>query len=451
MKYSSLNLNTDNEVFDEFIKIAENKIFKVVQEGDDSNVKDMKSLYDVSKEDKTGKELIEKAHPEKGETIESYLTDGGLVENQNQQQEIDIAIALKNPNTKVYKKTMAAKELADELIIIAEEMDVRGNEDLAAYADGILYRLDKTVLAGVGEIAEEALTGVAAKQIAKAVAPKAVAGVAGVAGAGASTSWIGSAGLLGAATPWVAAGVGVAAIAGALCLIVHFADPINFGVDTNLSSLLTCIDKYKQEQNKDSDMASRVLESLNETCSGIYKTRESYKKLMDALTSKLKTLTKVPETKDQLLNTSSKNIVQASNDKQVQETVEKINKNNEMYNSYIKQMNEKLMSISKYLESYFKATQDIAHSESGERGVLDTLSDVGKRWWGKVSNSLAEELVIALNVFIKSLLDDMNFRTQELHQLVSMMTSKVQADISQNFSSETSKVDPSQTSTTVPA
>ena len=70
MKYSSLNLNSDNEVLDELIKIAQDNQFKVIKPGNKNNPKDMKDLYDVGiTDDKTGKELIESAHPEKTDIL----------------------------------------------------------------------------------------------------------------------------------------------------------------------------------------------------------------------------------------------------------------------------------------------------------------------------------------------------------------------------------------------
>ena len=392
MKYSSLNLNSDNEVLDELIKIAQDNQVKVIKPGNKNNPKDMKDLYDVGiTDDKTGKELIESAHPEKTDILKSYTTDGGLIENQTQQQETILSIVNRDPSNRIYKKTLASKELADELLIIAEEMDVRGNLELSAYADSLLQKV----------------------------------------------SWLPAIPLAGKALM-----VAVPAILGGLYALVHETDPVNFGVDMNLQSLVLAIKEYKDSKPASADVSVDVLSELNVILSGIYNTREQYKKLIDSLSLDLKKLAPVPSSTDQLKSTKTEQIAPLTQSKEANELVNKINKYSSMYINYVSSIVPELNRVKNYLTNYFKQTQDLAESKTGERGTLEKIWDKTTEYLSKAKRSDEENLLDALSVFIKSLNDDIKMRTAEKDQLISMLTTKINYDISEKFSENPSSKSP---------
>ena len=382
MKYSSLNLNSDNEVLDELIKIAQDNQVKVIKPGNKNNPKDMKDLYDVGiTDDKTGKELIESAHPEKTDILKSYTTDGGLIENQTQQQETILSIVNRDPSNRIYKKTLASKELADELLIIAEEMDVRGNLELASYADSLLQNLEKK-------------------------------------------SWI----------PLVVGiGAGVASILGSYYTLAYQTDPVNFGVDTNLQSLVLAIKGYKDNKPASADVSVDVLSELNVILSGIYNTREQYKKLIDSLSLDLKKLAPVPSSTEQLKSVKTEQVAPLTQSKEANDLVNKINKYSSMYINYVSSIVPELNRVKNYLTNYFKQTQDLAKSETGKRGTFTQILEKTKEYISKTKKSDEDNIIDALSVFITSLNDDLKMRTAEKDQLISMLTTKINYDISEKF------------------
>jgi hypothetical protein len=387
MKYSSLNLDTNNEVFEELLRVGEDKIFKVVPEGNKRNVKDMKDLYDVSVEDQTGKELLEKAHPEKGETIESYLTDGGLVENLTKQQETDMTIALKNPSGRVYKKTMAAKELADELVIIAEEMDIRGQTQLASYADDILFRLEKK-----SELQKEAVP---------VLVPLLIA---------------------------------VPSILAAIFTTSHAMDPVDFGVDGNIKSLVLAINTFKTNNPAGAKMFEYTLTDLNNICGGLLKTREQYKKLISQLDSSLKNIAPLPSRKDEI---KAENISTLAESPDTKKIVEQINKYNDMYNSHMQKIIEALTTMQAALVENFKNVENMTQTDTGERGFWSDLWGNTVKLYDKSGKSDSQNLLDSLFALIKSLNAEVTTLKADKDELVRRYTSKLKYDISEQFTPET--------------
>jgi hypothetical protein len=110
-------------------------------------LEELEKKYNVDvTEDKTGRDLVDMAHPEKAEILNSYLKDADVVENANEQQDIMVDVALKGPtiNDIHHREVTAITELMDELVVIADEMDVRDQADLSSFADGILHGMVAT-------------------------------------------------------------------------------------------------------------------------------------------------------------------------------------------------------------------------------------------------------------------------------------------------------------------
>lgn len=158
-KYSEQIAMCDNsEVFREFLKITkaydngledyDDKVKPDNNYKSKSEVKDIEELYGkgVPNEDETGNELIEKAHKDTVEMINSYLNGAGTVKNDAQNHKITVDVASKTPSmSNIHTKNVCAiNDLTKELVIVAQEMDIRGESDLAAFADDMLERISET-------------------------------------------------------------------------------------------------------------------------------------------------------------------------------------------------------------------------------------------------------------------------------------------------------------------
>jgi len=97
--------------------------------------------------DKDGRDLIDQAHPDTAKIIDSYLEGGGIVENEQQAQDIDISVADKKPyyNDIHHKNISAAtKDLMYQLVLVADEMDIREQNDIAKFADTMIAGINKS-------------------------------------------------------------------------------------------------------------------------------------------------------------------------------------------------------------------------------------------------------------------------------------------------------------------
>jgi hypothetical protein len=110
--------NIDNSsVFKDFVKIAQS--YGWVKEADDAKV--IQDKYNIT--DGTGKELIDKAHPNEIWVAEA-LGDGGLVENQNEQHETLMSILYKMPEGSLIGRHA---ELVNSLTKTADQAYMKGN------------------------------------------------------------------------------------------------------------------------------------------------------------------------------------------------------------------------------------------------------------------------------------------------------------------------------------
>lgn len=83
--------------------------------------------------------IMEKAHPETMKTLDA-MGDGGVVENEMEQQEKDLEIATKMPTGALIG---VHAELINSLIKIADSLDVAGKEKIAARIDETISSLSK--------------------------------------------------------------------------------------------------------------------------------------------------------------------------------------------------------------------------------------------------------------------------------------------------------------------
>lgn len=101
----------------------------------------------------TLEEMSQSAHPKKFNILDSYFEEGGVVEDSFEMQEKAIDNVNKVTNVLVYKKAECFESLTKELFAIAEEMDIRQENDLAAFADTLIERVTKQAALPLAPIA----------------------------------------------------------------------------------------------------------------------------------------------------------------------------------------------------------------------------------------------------------------------------------------------------------
>ncbi len=364
--------NRQNEVIANFIKIAAEK--NIIDE----------NLYSIDTgDDKTGKELIEKAHPESAALVlDSYRPDGGVVENQVEQQEEDILAAERMPNGTVHRKT-TAEELIDELVIIAEEMDARGEEGVAKFADFLLEGLYKQAVIPLAPI------------------------IGGLAAAAVGGWWLSS--------------------------YSNKSDPKNTGIDANLTGLQEGIANYineltSEQTGEESSQIVSVLNDVQSNLENVQKSREAYMNVFAQLANKLRNLTKIdPNTK-----IDPEQIKKLSESKEAQYIIERMKIRNNEYKKFINEFLVTLQSNYNYIKKYFELTKNI-------RGVNVSTFDKIMQSLGlqKALSSEGEKILDALGSLIVALKSDIQLRELETNESLRHITQKVQTDVGKFFEEET--------------
>ena len=394
----------DEGVFEELIKITAEK-------EDTEKKKYLEGLYGEGTErDKTGRELLlDRAHPETGETVDSYRDKGGVVENAQSQSDEDIKAATRQPDgISVSRKSTdgfspskkAEAELINELIIIAEEMKVRGQEDLEKYSNDLIDSIKKK-----SSLNKDA------------------------------------------AFPFLAVGIGAAAIAsivGAWWFISHSTsnDPRNTGIDYNIQNLEDHVDRYIQSFNEldTSEQSSDVVDDLTRlktTIDKVKRTRDTYLSNSKALADQLRGTTTIsttnPPTAKTVMNNVAKTVgnEQAALKPQTQKVIDVINKYNNRYAIYIKStIIPTLKEDLNYLKSYFTLTQNIEPANKDND------------WWQKTKDFFSsnpdykkegEKIITFLQQLIMSLQADIQLREIDAKRMIDSLTKTIEADISKEF------------------
>jgi len=374
----------ESEVMTEFLKIAKEQ-----------------KLYDVEpSEDKTGKELIEEAHPEK-ETVEvtkTYHTDTGVVENENQQQKVDIEVAEKMPDNKVSRKTMAELNLQEELTLIADEMKVRGEKDLETFARKLNEKLEKE-----GALPLAAVVGLIA-------VPTLISG-------------------------YLAA--------------VHLTEPVDYGVGTNLDSLYWAVEEYKQStvEGFAPESGSNIivlLDDLQKDAATIREVRIRYMALIDSLSNMLQD---IPRTRNELNNLDPDKVKKDMEDPRSAKIISSMKTYTDKYNRYIKRAIPKLSNTYKYLEKYFKTSVGLVTDETGQRSTWTQLWEKTKEFGEYFAKTDEQHLLDALAVTINSLKGDVQAREQEVKQIVSTLTKPIEQNVAEQFNIEEAVKDIAETKT----
>ena len=92
------------------------------------------------------KNIMEIAHPDMLVISPSYDKLNGLIENENEGQNIRIHISLKEPDGNLVQRKYAEKQLMLSLVRVANDLDNSGQEDLAKLADVCLEQTSKKKL-----------------------------------------------------------------------------------------------------------------------------------------------------------------------------------------------------------------------------------------------------------------------------------------------------------------
>ena len=361
-----------NEVISNFIKIAAEK--EIID----------KNLYDVDTgEDKTGKELIERAHPETAHILDSYRTDADIVENEVEQQEEDILAAERMPNGTVHRKTTEAENLINELVIIADEMDARGEEEVAKFADFLLVNLHK-----------------------EAVIPLAVPIIGGLAAAAVGGWWLSS--------------------------YSNKSDPKNTGIDANIAGLQESVSNYineltSEQTGEESSQIISVLNDVQSNLENVQRSREAYMNVFAQLANKLRNLTKI----DPTTKIDPEQIKKLSESKEAQYVIERMKIRNNEYKKFINEFLTTLQSNYNYIKKYFELTKNI-------RGVNVSTFDKIMQSLG-LQKELASEgnkIIESLGSLIVALKSDIQLRELETNESLRHITQKVQTDVGKFFEEE---------------
>jgi len=372
MSKYSFDIPEESEIMTELLKIAtEEKLYEITPQ-----------------EDETGKDLIERAHPEKESVYvtETYMTDTNLVENSTQQQETDIDIAMRMPDNRVSRKVMAEINLQEELELIADEMKVRGENDLSIFAKKINDNLVK------------------------------------------ESFW------------WYLGAGSIASVIGGYLALLHWTDPIDYGVDKNLDSLYWSIDEYKEIKLKSASDSNIIiiLNRLQNIATNLNAVRKEY---MSTITGLSQMLEYAPKTKLELTNMSSKDVKDTMANPKSIKIISYINKYTEKYNNYIRKAIPELTKTHSYLKQYFSTFEDTVHDETGQRGTLTQVWEKTKDLFTSFTKTEEEHILDSLAVCINSLKGDIQARTNETKQLVSTLKKPIENDISKDFGLEKAKMD----------
>ena len=148
-----------SEIFESFVKIAQEKgliseaehaehtekdFSETNPRHDSLSIEQISKLYGVKPNRPADmdykRNIIEDAHPEMVVLSPSHDKLNGLVENENEGQNIRIHISLKEPDGHLTQRKYARKQLLLSLVRIGNELDNRGNDELRKLADACLQQ-----------------------------------------------------------------------------------------------------------------------------------------------------------------------------------------------------------------------------------------------------------------------------------------------------------------------
>lgn len=145
-----------SDVFDNFVKIAQEKgmisndsedsrkKLEKTHRADSLDISAIEALYGVKpnapKDMEYERNIIEDAHPNSVVISPSYDKLNGLVENENERQNINLHIVHKTPDGLLTQRKYAENNLVLSLVRIANDLDNKGQENLRILADACLMQ-----------------------------------------------------------------------------------------------------------------------------------------------------------------------------------------------------------------------------------------------------------------------------------------------------------------------
>lgn len=171
-----------SEIFDSFVKIAQEKglvssdykaehtekdFSETNPRMDSLTIEQISKLYNTKPERPKDmdyeRNIIEDAHPDSVVISPSYDKLNGLVENENEGQNIRLRIVMKTPDGHLVNRKYANKNLVLSLVRVGNELDRCDNEELRKLADACLEQLaQKKNFEKVGAVPVVAIVVVAA-------------------------------------------------------------------------------------------------------------------------------------------------------------------------------------------------------------------------------------------------------------------------------------------------
>jgi len=146
-----------SEIFDSFVKIAQEKgmisndsseakkKLEQTHRADSLSISDIEALYGVKPDAPKNMEyehnIMENAHPNSVIVSPSYDKINGLVENNNERQNIILNIVNKTPNGLLTQKKYAEKEFMSALVSVANDLDNKNIDELRVLADACLMQV----------------------------------------------------------------------------------------------------------------------------------------------------------------------------------------------------------------------------------------------------------------------------------------------------------------------
>ena len=152
-----------SDIIESFWKIAEEKgiisedasekakkILTKTHRADSLSIEDIAKLYNVKPDapKKYKRNIYELAHPERVVISPSYDKLHGLVENENERQDIIINILMEEPlrSGNLGQRKYAEKDLLLSLVRVANDLDNQGKDDLRSLADACLFQVSVSPL-----------------------------------------------------------------------------------------------------------------------------------------------------------------------------------------------------------------------------------------------------------------------------------------------------------------
>lgn len=151
-----------SEIFESFVKIAqerglvsqaekpehtETSFSETNPRMDSLTIEQISKLYNTKpaqpKDMEYKRNIIEDAHPDSVVISPSYDKLNGLVENENEGQNIRMRIVMKDPDGHLVNRKYAKKNLLLSLVRVGNELDARNNDELRKLADACLEQMSQ--------------------------------------------------------------------------------------------------------------------------------------------------------------------------------------------------------------------------------------------------------------------------------------------------------------------